>query len=271
MSRGAADSIDISVQPAKPRPVIVIGVPSFGMVHLFFMARYYNLRMPMNTIQKHVYVVGKEVGDARNEIVAKALSLEEADPTIRCEKILFLDDDVLVHPDALLKLIATSQIHNLPIVSGLYYAKTSVPTPLVLHGEFEGTIRDWTPGEIVECWGHGMGLTLIDADVFRRVRDELPIGVDQFGHPAWFATTKDDVALVKADGTRNIMNQTEDMRFLGLARTLGYTTAVDTSAQAFGWHLDTKTMQAYPLQQFQEYQAKGTITWELPSGSKVTW
>jgi hypothetical protein len=266
MSRGAADSIDMSVQPAKPRPVIVIGVPSFGMVHLYFMARYYNLRMPMNTIQKHVYVVGKEVGDARNEIVAKALSLEEADPSIRCEKIFFLDDDVLVHPDALLKLLDRRR----PIVSGLYYTKTSVPTPLVLHGEFEGTASSWTPGDLVECYGHGMGLTLIDAEVFRRVRDELPIGVDQFGHPNWFATTK-DAAVLKADGGRAIVNQTEDMRFLGLARQLGYTTAVDTSAQTFGWHLDTRTLIGYPEKQWREFTATGRITWTLADGREVTW
>lgn len=265
MSRGAADSIDMSVHQTGPRPVIVIGLPSFGMVHLFFVARYFNLRMPMNTIQKHVYVVGKEVGDARNEIVAKALSLEEADPSIRCSKIFFLDDDVLVHPDALLKLLS----HNRPIVSGLYYTKTSVPTPLVLQGDYEGTARSWTPGELVECHGHGMGICLIDADVFRRTRDELSIGVDQFGHPAWFATTK-DAAVLDASGNRRVMNQTEDMRFLGLARQLGYTTAVDTSAEAFGWHLDTKTMTAYPAKQWAEFSKTGRITWDTDKGP-VTW
>jgi hypothetical protein len=219
----------------------------------------------MNTIQKHIYCVGKEVGDARNEIVARALALEQDDPTIRCSKVFFLDDDVLVHPDVLLKLLE----HHRPIVSGLYYTKTSVPTPLVLQGDYEGVARSWMPGELVECHGHGMGICLIDADVFRRVRDELPIGVDRFGYPAWFATTK-DAAVLTAAGTRRVMNQTEDMRFLGFARALGYTTAVDTSPQAFGWHLDTKTMQGYPLKQWQEFTERGTITWETEKGA-VTW
>lgn len=264
MSRGASDSIELNHYPSGPRPVIVIGIPSFGMVHLLFVARYYNLRMPMNTIQKHVYVVGKEVGDARNEIVAKALALEEQDPSIRCEKIFFLDDDVLVHPDALLKLLQ----HHRPIVSGLYYTKTSVPTPLVLHGEFAGTATDWTPGDLVECWGHGMGICLIDAEVFRRVRDELDIGVDPHGFPAWFKTTR-DAAIVKPNGGRAIANQTEDMRFLELARQLGYRTAVDTSPQAFGWHLDTKTGVAYPEKQWREFASTGRITWETEKGPVV--
>jgi hypothetical protein len=261
VSRGAADSIDVKVHQTGPRPVIVIGLPSFGMVHLFFMARYYNLRMPMNTIQKHIYVVGKEVGDARNEIVAKALSLEEADPSIKCSKIFFLDDDVLVHPDALLKLLQ----HDRPIISGLYYTKCSVPTPLVLHDEYSGTAKDWIPGEVVECHGHGMGLTLIDAEVFRRVRDELSIGVDAHGYPAWFQTTK-DAAVLGPGGVRQVKNQTEDMRFLELARQLGYTTAVDTSAQAFGWHLDTKTLTAYPEKQWREFCETGRCTWETEHG-----
>lgn len=267
MSRGAADSIDISVHNTGPRPVIVVGIPSFGMVHMFFLKAYYNLRMPMNTIAKHVYVVGKEVGDARNEIVARALALEEQDPSIRCSKIFFIDDDVMLHPDALLKLHA----HDRPIISGLYYAKTSVPTPLVLHGEFEGTAQSWTPGDVVECYGHGMGMCLIDADVFRRMRDELDLGVDKWGHPRWFQTTRDEAhPILTADGSRKIANETEDMHFLRLAKQLGYATAVDTSAQTFGWHLDTKAMTAYPLKQFKEYQEKGTITWETEKGP-VTW
>lgn len=264
MSRGASDSIEISINATKPRDVIVIGIPSFGMVHLFFMARYYNMRMPMNTIQKHVYVVGKEVGEARNEIIAKALALEVADPTIRCSKVFFMDDDVLVHPDVLLKLLS----HDRPIVSGLYYTKTSVPTPLVLHGEFDGVAKSWMPGELVECYGHGMGIALIDADVFRRMKAECDLGVDQYGHPAWFKTTK-DASVTLPDGRRNISNQTEDMRFLTLAHSLGYTTAVDTSPQAFGWHLDTKQMRAYPEKQWTEFARTGLVTWETDNGPVV--
>lgn len=267
MSRGAHDSIEMSVHPSGPRPVTVIGIPSFGMVHMFFVKGYYNLRMPMNTIAKHVYVVGKEVGDARNEIVARALELEAQDPSVRCERVFFIDDDIMLHPDVLLQLLSRQR----PIVSGLYYAKTSVPTPLVLHGEFEGTPQTWIPGDLVECYGHGMGICLIAAEVFRRMRDELDLGVDRWGHPRWFQTTRDEAhPILAADGQRRILNETEDMHFLRRARELGYTTAVDTSAQAFGWHLDTKAMTAYPLQQFKEYQEKGTITWQTKHGT-VTW
>ena len=263
MSRGPADTVSISTYDTGPRPVIALGIPSFGMVHLFFTARLINLRMPMNRIVRHFYIVGKEVGDARNEIVAKALAIEESDPSLRCSHVFFIDDDVLFHPDVLLKLLS----HNRDIVSGLYYTKSSVPTPLVLHGDFGGTARSWTPGDLVECAGHGMGLTLINADVFRTMRD-AGLGVDGHGYPAWFTTTK-DAAIVRPDGVPQVFNQTEDMAFLTKAASLGYQPAVDTSAPAFGWHLDTKTQTAYPAAQWKEFITTGKVTWPTENGPVV--
>jgi glycosyltransferase involved in cell wall biosynthesis len=254
--------VDIATYDIGPRPVIALGIPSFGMVHLFFTARLINLKMPMNRIVRHYYIVGKEVGDARNEIVAKALEIEENDPSLRCSHVFFLDDDVLFHPDVLLKLLS----HERDIVSGLYYTKSSVPTPLVLHGDYGGTAKSWTPGDLVECAGHGMGLTLINADVFRNMREG--VGVDAHGYPEWFKTTKDS-SLLRPDGVPQVFNQTEDMAFLTRAAALGYRPAVDTSAQAFGWHLDTRAMKAYPSAQWAEFLSTGRVTWPTANGPVV--
>lgn len=265
MSRGPADVHEFSVHPQKPREFIAIGIPSFGMVHLFFLARMLNLRIPPNVALRWIYCVGKEVGDARNEIVAKALSSEQAtDPPMRCRAIFFVDDDVLCHPDALLKLSADQR----PIVSGLYYTKTSVPTPLALHEEGQGVTRSWRPGEIIDVAGHGMGLALIDADVFRRLRDETDLGVDAYGHPCWFKTTR-DAGLLRGDGAQVTHNQTEDLYFLARARALGYQPCVDTSPQTFAWHFDTRKMIGYPLAQWEEWHTKGTITWDTDDGAVV--
>lgn len=262
MSRGAADRIEFHTHAQGPRDVIVIGIPTFGMVHVFFMGRVYNLKIPMNRIARQIYCIGKEVGEARNEIVARALEIEQHDPSLRCSHILFLDDDVLFHEAALLKLYS----HRRPIVAGLYYTKSVVPTPLVLHGEFGGTATEWTPGDLVECWAHGMGLTLIDADVFRRMKAELPLGEDSHGFPAWFKTTRDET-IIRQDGTPAVVNQTEDVYFLRRAADLGYQPAVDTSFETFGWHFDTKNQVAYPQKQWREFCQHGTVTW--PSG--VIW
>lgn len=265
MSRGAADTVEIHAQPAKPRDVIVLGIPSFGMVSLWFAGRIFMLRAPMNRIVRHVYCVGLEVGMARNEIVARALQIEQDDPSLRCSHIFFVDDDVLVHPDALLQLLS----RQVPMVSGLYYAKSSVPQPLVLSGDYDGTPTSWTPGDLVPCWAHGMGLTLIEADVFRRLRDETDLGVDERGYPNWFTTTR-DAGLVTASGVPALYNQTEDVALIRRASALGYQPLVDTSAAAFGWHWDQRAQTAYPLKQWAEYQQTGRITWDTPSGP-VAW
>jgi hypothetical protein len=258
VSRGAADTHDLAIHRVAPRSFIAIGIPSFGMVHLYWVTRLMNLRMPMNTVIRWFYVVGKEVGEARNEIVAKALASDDtSDPPMRCASVFFIDDDVLFHPDALLQLAS----HQRPIVSGLYYSKTSVPTPLALHDEGDGTARTWTPGDLLEVAGHGMGLTLIDADVFRAVRDRGALGVDAHGYPAWFKTTR-DAGLLRPDGEQVTFNQTEDMHFLSRARALGYQPAVDTAPQAFAWHLDAKRSRVFPEKQWAEWSTRGTITWE---------
>lgn len=264
MSRGSADQFDMTVHSTAPREVLAIGIPSFGLTHLFFTARLLNLRMPMNRIVRWFFIIGKEVGAARNEIAAKALAIGEDDPTVRCTRLLFLDDDLLFHPDLLLKLIADDQ----PLVSGLYYTKSSVPTPLVLHDEYGGTAKAWAPGELVACAGHGMGLCMMDTEILRRTRDELKLPLDAFGHPDWFTTVKDD-AVLRADGTRAIYNGTEDWAFLQKARQLGYQPLVDTSAQAFAWHLDAKKMISFPQKQWAEFISKGTITWETENGPVV--
>jgi hypothetical protein len=196
--------------------------------------------------------------------VAKALQMELEDPSVRCSHVFFLDDDVLVHPDALLKLAS----HQRPIVSGLYYAKQSVATPLVLSGEYGGTTRSWVPGELVDCWAHGMGCTLIDADVFRTMRD-AGLETDPHGYPAWFKTSR-DAALVTPDGVGAIGNQTEDVHFLARAGQLGYQPCVDTSPQTFAFHWDAKRQTAYPQKQWREFCETGRITWQTDQGA-VTW
>lgn len=264
MSRGSADAINISVHQTKPRDVIALGIPSFGMVHLFFAARLYNLRMPMNRIVRHFYVVGKEVGEARNEIVGRALAMEQDDPSVRCSHVLFLDDDLLFHPDLLLKLLQDDR----PIVSGLYYQKSSVPTPLVLHADYGGTAKQWTPGDLVECAAHGMGLCLINADIFRRMAAEQSLGVDPHGYTNYFHTRKDE-PLITASGVPAQMNATEDVYFLERVRALGYQPVVDTSAQTFAWHLDTKAMTAFPQAQWKEFTTTGRVTWNTAHGPHV--
>lgn len=265
--RGSNTYEHIVASTAK-RSFIAIGLPTFGQVNIGWALRLFRgLRDPMNTAVRYFIVEGNEVGLARNQIVARVFEVEAKDPSIRASHIFFVDDDVLVHQDALLKLYA----HDRDIVSGLYFSKSSVPDALILMEE--GTQRRWAPGEVVECWAHGMGLTLIKMDVFRRMRDELDLGVDAQGNPAWFKTGR-DVALSRPDGTPAVINQTEDVYFLRRAAELGYQPAVDTSHQTFGFHYDHTARVCYPRKQWDEFVASGgtRITWtDTPDGQPVVW
>lgn len=266
MSRGAGDSFEFVVHDDKPREFIAMGIPTFGTVNIFWASRAFGmLRHPMHRDVRQYVILGNEVGLARNQIVAKALAVEQNDPTKRCSHVFFLDDDVMVHPEALLRLLS----HDKPIVSGLYFAKTAVPQPLVLMEE--GVKKSWRPGELVDCWAHGMGLTLVHADVFRRLRDETDLGTDVHGNPNWFETTRDSMILDRS-GTPVIGNQTEDVAFLRKAAALGYQPCVDTGAQAFGFHWAAAERRGYPLKQWFEFQSTGRITWtETPDGQPVVW
>lgn len=266
MSQGSGDKFEFVSMSEKPREFVAIGIPTFGQVNIFWASRTFGmLRHPMNRSVMHFIVTGGEVGLARNEIVRKALAIEQKDPSRRCSHVFFIDDDVLAHPEALLRLLSIER----PVVSGLYYAKTLTPQALVLMEN--GVERRWRPGEVVDCWAHGMGLTLVDADVFRRLRDETDLGTDARGNPNWFETQR-DVNIVAPDGRQAFWNATEDVLMLRKAAALGYQPCVDTSATAFGWHWSENEKRAYPVKQWKEYQEKGSITWtDTPDGEPVVW
>jgi hypothetical protein len=266
VSRGAGDTFEVVTRSTKPREFIALGIPSFGTVDIFWAVRAFGqLRHPMNRDVRQYVILGDEVGLARNEIVAKALAVETVDPTKRCSHVFFVDDDVYLHPEAMLKLLHD----DLPIVSGLYFAKTAVPQALVLVED--GVERKWNPGEIVDCWAHGMGMTMIVADVFRRLRDETDLGTDERGNPNWFQTTK-DAQVLNADGVPAFVNQTEDVAFLRKAAALGYQPRVDTGPQTFGFHFSRTEQRGYPLKQWFEFQREGRITWtDTPDGVPVVW
>ncbi len=264
MSRGASDQYVYQSHGNGKVKMVAFCIPTLGRVSTRWVEAHYRLGVPTNTPAIHVWVEGKEVGDARNECVARALQFEDEEREI--SHIFFLDDDVLPHPEALKKLHAA----NRDIVSGMYFLKTQTPTPMIVMDEGDGVAREFVPGELVECSAHGMGLTLVRSEVFKRLRDETDLGEDMHGYPKWFHTTRDSF-IVDQHGRNKIVNETEDVYFLRRARALGYRPCVDTSAEAFGWHWAQNQQRAYPLKQWFEFQQHRTITWPLENKPPVVW
>ena len=85
---------EIAINPDFKPTWVVVGIPTFGMVSIQWHMAMSKLQV-MNLRTRQMVVVGHEVGDARNYIVDQAL----ADANV--SHVFFVDDDVIVPPDAL--------------------------------------------------------------------------------------------------------------------------------------------------------------------------
>lgn len=255
MTRPAGVELTINGDENRAR-VIYLGVPTFGRVSIRWHAHMLQLQGPLNRSIFHGYATGFEVGQARNYLVTQALDWTN-DNRHTISHVFFVDDDVLVPPYALIKLLA----HKRPIVSGLYFAKTEASQPLVLHDEFGGVRTDLPRDQVIDCHAHGMGCTLIELRVFRELLETGQLEHKQTREgkdlPQWFSTTRDKLTTTD-QGAPVIFNETEDVSFLRAAKTLGYQPAVDTGVFCFHW--DEKQQIGYPRHLWDEYQRTGNVT-----------
>ena len=251
--------------------MIGIGVPTFGMVSIRWHMCMLSLGMPMNVPSTLFSVIGAEIGDARNEIVQRALAFEHPKTKARISHLFFVDDDCLLSTSALRQLYD----HRKPIMAGVYYSKASPSEPLILTKKYGGVARDFRLGDVIPCYAHGMGCTLIELDVFRQMYAQGVVEVTdrpchQCNGPGclgcfqtgkvirWFYTTKANV--VVDEYGPDFRYETEDCYFCERAIQAGFQPCVDTGVFAF--HYDKDCGEAYPLKQWREYRSTGRITWE---------
>lgn len=164
-----------------------------------------NLAYPMFGNPIHYSPDGLEVGDARNLMVEQALR-------DGVEWMFFLDYDVAPPPNALVKLLSLKA----DIAAGVYNSKEVPSYPLIQVKGWDYAFEDWEEGDLIKADSVGMGCTLINMDVFRKV--EAP----------WFRTVNG-----YSPKTHQILGRmTEDVYFCEKARAAGFDIIVDTSIQA---------------------------------------
>lgn len=176
---------------------VLICIPTLGLVSVQFLQSQITMATPIHTTIGYAFVVGQEVGKARNAFVEQALAQ-------KYKYILFRDDDVLTPREALQRLYAL----HAPITAGVYFSKTYPPEPLIFkHGYIAG-VQEWKMGDILRdvdtC---GMGCTLIDTEVFRKLKESNP-------DLPFFKT--EDVTLSLRGNAPGVM--TEDIYFLTRCR-----------------------------------------------------
>ncbi len=241
--------------------IIALCTPTLGLLHVNWVAAFTELIWPLNTGKAQLFVVGKPVAEARNELVARALSVENEDREVT--HVMWIDDDVIIPRTALLQLLR----HRRPIASGVYFTRAELAEPLIFPNAGGGTM-EFVPDRAFEVWGHGMGLTLVETEVYRRMQRELDLPNDKYGYPEWYKTTGgEDVYLEKEILTGA---GTEDLYFLYRAGKMGLSGFVDCTANAFGWHHERKSNKGYPERQYAQMKKGQPIVWETSEGV-VTW
>lgn len=242
--------------------IIVLCTPSLGAVSLWWARQIAGLLWPLNIGKRHLFLrdsVGGEIAETRNRIVKMALELEN--DQVEVDSLFWVDDDVLITQGALLQLYT----HHKPIVSGVYFTKSQIPEPLIFPARLHGT-APFVPDQVLEVWGHGMGLTLVKADVYRRMERELQLPKDKHGATEFYKTNRE----YKVEGQMLDCGGTEDLYFLDMAGRLGYRPAVDCGKWAFGFHYDLARHRGYPEPQFKQWAAAQPVTWQTDKGL-VTW
>ena len=177
----------------KPRPKVTIAVPIWKEpISSAWLAHFQNIKKPSVC----EYLIERSVGihRGRRNIVKNASG----------EYIFFLDVDVLIPSDALIKLLEDKK----NIVSGLYFKKTYPHNPLMFRKVNEESyipILDYGEG-LISVDGIGLGCCLVKRDVF----DKIP--------EPWFELPP-------------LSDLTEDLFFCDKAKKAGFSIFVDTGVK----------------------------------------
>jgi hypothetical protein len=207
------------------------------LVHLKVVQSWQSMLPFMNHKRAMLYAVGDEVGVAYNNMITSILAHPELSTY---QYVMTLEDDNLVPPDALQRLIESisSKYGPFDAVSGIYFTKGDVNMPMAYGDpdEFRRTgVLDFRPRDIrpalaqgntiMEVNGIAMGCALWRMDLFRQIP------------PPWFVTVSD---VVEGKGP---MAYTQDLYFCQRARQAGKRFAVDFRVKV--GHLDVDSGVVY--------------------------
>lgn len=171
--------------------MIIIARLHGGQVEPRFFTSYEQLVKP-----DHMPIVIERlhVDRARNEVVDMVLHPETPRPPVHpngvdprhkdATHILFIDDDMVVPPNGLMRLLS----HNLPIVGGLYFARTEPHLPIVyrhVSGNQWVPVTEYVHG-LQEVDAIGFGFCLVKKEVFQRMERPWFEFSDRMGEDMYF-------------------------------------------------------------------------------------
>jgi hypothetical protein len=101
-----------------------------------------------------------QVDDAQNLIVREAIAKDFG-------WLFLLEHDVILPPDAFIRLNEYILAEDIPIVSGLYYTRARPSEPLVYRGRGTSYVTGWNQGDKVWCDGVPTGCLLIHTSILK--------------------------------------------------------------------------------------------------------
>lgn len=220
------------------KPLILIGIPTFGEHSYMFTQSLLGAIMPTNHSMTLRFLPGWEVGRARNMLMQEAVD-------VGAKYVMFRDEDTLAPANlvpALLYHLETKP--ELTFVGGLYATKSQPPEPLVYKDWGVGPDWGWKKGEFIPVLYTGMGASMI------RVADLAALECETYeeknpwtGQPvtvrALFKTG--DSGEVRTGGVMK-SGHTEDAHFFAMLEAAGLKAAVDTSLECGHYDKNTRTI-----------------------------
>jgi hypothetical protein len=182
---------------------------------------------PPNQPMTPIFIRGAEVGEAFQASVDGILGSTELSSW---EYLLTVEHDNIVPQNGVLKLLEAMEKHpEYSAISGLYWTKGEGGVPQIW-GDITDPVPNYrpqmpTPGQVLECWGIGMGFALYRMSMFKSLAEKKVV-------KPWFKT------LGKSSDDKGV--GTQDLYFWGqVARPNGFRCAVDCSTLV--GHIDIKT------------------------------
>jgi hypothetical protein len=206
-------------------------IPTRGLIPVKVAQSWLGLMNPMNQKFHRVFMEKHEVGEAYNLAIEAILANPELS---KWKYILTLEEDNIVPPDGLLKLLEameqkTDLGHKPDVIGGLYWTKGENGQPMI-YGSPQERPRNYIPqvpkiDTLQECNGLGQGFTLFRLNIFKNERMTKP----------YFKTVQEYIP------GQGVKLGTQDLYFFENAAKLGYRFACDTRVKVGHYDLNSDT------------------------------
>ena len=150
---------------------ICIGIPHVGMIPAFTHTSVQNLKMPQGYDIIYHYVGSCVVYDARENIINFARGKE-------CDYVLFIDSDMVVQEDTILRMVKIFETSDAHLVSGMAF-KRIPPFQPCWYTKASYDIKTFTPYQespvefpdegIMQVEGVGMACCMIKMSLFDKI------------------------------------------------------------------------------------------------------